>query len=132
MQLKGNTILITGGGSGIGRGLAEAFHKLGNEVIVGGRRRDVLEQTVAPNPGMQAIVMDTKDPGSIALAADSVVKNHPELNVVINSRSMRSNCRGVWPQTTRSAPVLAKIGARRSWGVSRVKVSVSLVEAWMS
>ena len=85
MNITGNTILITGGGSGIGRGLAEAFHKLGNKVIIAGRRKQVLDETTAANPGMASIVLNIEDPADIRKVAPQLATDHPTLNAVIHN-----------------------------------------------
>jgi uncharacterized oxidoreductase len=85
MKITGNTILITGGGSGIGRGLAEQFHELGNQVIVAGRRRHALEELAAQNAGMRYAVLDVEDATSIAALAGRMAKEFPSLNVLVNN-----------------------------------------------
>jgi uncharacterized oxidoreductase len=85
MNLQGNTIFITGGGSGIGRGLAEALLAKGNKVIISGRRINVLEEVTKVNPGMDFIELNIEDPKSIASVAASLTKKYPALNVLINN-----------------------------------------------
>ena len=85
MKTTGNHILITGGGSGIGRGLAEAFHTLGNQVIIAGRRPQILDDTTAANPGMASYVVDLQDPVETRAFAAQVTRDFPALNVLINN-----------------------------------------------
>ncbi len=85
MQMSGNTILLTGGTSGIGRALAEAFHKLGNHVIVAGRRKALLDEVTKANPGVSASVLDVQNIGSLRAFAASLVHQHPKINVLINN-----------------------------------------------
>jgi uncharacterized oxidoreductase len=85
MQLTGNTILITGGGSGIGRALAEAFHGLGNAVIIAGRRKALLEATTVANPGMKYAVLDIESSEGMVRFAEKLKSDFPALNAVIHN-----------------------------------------------
>nr|WP_294168247.1 SDR family oxidoreductase [uncultured Sphingomonas sp.] len=85
MQLSGNTIVITGGGSGIGRALAHRLHDLGNQIIVAGRRETALNETAAGRKGIRTLTLDADDPASIAAFAARVTAEHPAANVLINN-----------------------------------------------
>ncbi len=85
MKMTGNTILITGGGTGIGRALAEAFHALGNRVILSGRRAGPLEEVARAHPGIEYRTVDIADAAAVTRFAAEIVESFPELNVVIHN-----------------------------------------------
>ncbi|MET0747493.1 MAG: SDR family NAD(P)-dependent oxidoreductase [Rhizobium sp.] len=85
MKASGNTILVTGGGSGIGRALAQRWNDAGNRVIVTGRRRDMLNETAAGRAGIFVHELDINDAEAIEAAVGEIVAAYPELNVLVNN-----------------------------------------------
>jgi uncharacterized oxidoreductase len=83
MKMTGNTILVTGGTSGIGRALAEAFHARGNHVIITGRRRALLDEITSGRPGLVGMPLDLDDPAALSDLAAEIGARFPELNVLI-------------------------------------------------
>lgn len=84
MQTTGRTILITGGTSGIGLGLAQRFAALGNTVIAAGRRKELLDRIAEEHPGIHGLHLDVTDPASVEAAAEELASTHPRLDVLVN------------------------------------------------
>jgi uncharacterized oxidoreductase len=83
MNIAGNTIFIPGSTSGIGLALALRLQAKGNTVIVGGRRKELLDQIAAEHPEIDTVQIDTADAASVRAAAGELLVRHPDLNVVI-------------------------------------------------
>ncbi|MBR0694027.1 SDR family oxidoreductase [Bradyrhizobium lablabi] len=85
MKLTGRTVLITGGSAGIGLSFALKFAELGNQVIVTGRRKEVLDQVRLQYPKLRTIQSDVSDPVQIAALAARVRVDFPKLDVLMNN-----------------------------------------------
>lgn len=85
MKLQGNTILLTGGSSGIGLALAKEFVALGNKVIITGRNAEKLEAARQETPALETIQSDAADPEALRALAAQVQERFPEMNVLVNN-----------------------------------------------
>lgn len=89
MKIKGNTILITGGATGIGYALASALIQKGNQVIICGRRKDKLKKTEKILSGVQTKACDITDYNACEELIRWMKKSHPSFNMLINNAGIQ-------------------------------------------
>jgi uncharacterized oxidoreductase len=89
MRIKGHTILITGGATGIGLALAEAFLRQENRVIICGRREEKLVRAKDKFPQLLTIKCDVSDPTGRKHLYEWVTENYQELNILINNAGIQ-------------------------------------------
>jgi uncharacterized oxidoreductase len=110
MRLNQNVVLITGGGSGIGLGLARRFLEAGSDVIICGRREEALREAQGAHPGLRARVADVStEAGRIALA-EWAVHEFPRLNVLVNNAGIQR-----YPQ----------LGQAEAWGPVDEEIAIN-------
>ncbi|MBZ5523443.1 MAG: SDR family NAD(P)-dependent oxidoreductase [Acidobacteriia bacterium] len=89
MQLSSNTVLITGGASGIGLALAERFLKAGSKVIICGRREDKLQEAKARHPEFTMLVCDVGTAADRIALSQWATSEFPGLNVLVNNAGIQ-------------------------------------------
>jgi short-subunit dehydrogenase involved in D-alanine esterification of teichoic acids len=92
MKISENTILITGGASGIGLGLAQIFSKLENEVIIVGRNINALTLAAEDVPGLKYLQCDITNSSNLERLIDQIKSKFPKLNILINNAGIQYNC----------------------------------------
>lgn len=111
MKTAGNTILITGGSSGIGLSLAARFLRAGNKVLVCGRRKDKLEAAAKAYPGLRTFVCDVAKPADREALFAYTVREFPGTNVLFNNAGVMR---------------FQRIDGPRAWEVSAEELAINL------
>lgn len=83
--MRGQVVLVTGGGTGIGRATARAYAALGADVAITGRRSSVLDEVAAEHPGLHAVPADLTDPSDVVHLIDEIGKSWGRLDVLVNN-----------------------------------------------
>jgi uncharacterized oxidoreductase len=113
MKMSGNTILITGGASGIGLAFAERFLARGNEVIIVGRRADKLQEAKDKFPALHTKVFDVSQESERTELFQWVTSEFPQVNVLVNNAGIQQR-------------VNLKTAAEKPWDYHRNELSINV------
>ncbi|RNB91748.1 SDR family NAD(P)-dependent oxidoreductase [Brevibacillus fluminis] len=114
MKLSGNTILITGGSSGIGFAFAERFIKAGNQVIVCGRREQALQNAKEKLPSLITRICNLDSESERVALFDWVTVNYPEVNVLVNNAGIQQRFN------------VRKADVRSNWSYFRKEITTNI------
>ncbi len=89
MKLSNRTVLVTGGTSGIGLGIAEAFYGRGSMVIVCGRDRRRLSAVKEKFPRITTLSCDVGDGQQREDLAEDIIRNYPDLDILVNNAGIQ-------------------------------------------
>ena len=130
MNLGSNTVLVSGGGSGIGLALAARFLEAGSRVIVCGRRESKLAEVQQRYPAVDVRAVDLSRPEERVALRNWVVATYPELNVIVNNAGIQRRVSLAddepWEATREEiainieAPITCAACSRRICGSNRV------------
>jgi uncharacterized oxidoreductase len=110
MVLSSNTILITGGASGIGLALAERLLRAGNHIIACGRRESKLAELKSRHPEIDARVADVAEPGEREALAAWATSRFPALNVLVNNAGIQRR---------------VQVAEERDWTATRQEIAIN-------
>lgn len=85
MNPRGNTVLVTGGASGIGQAIAKTFSDLGNRVLICGRSPEKLAVAKRANPSFDVFLCDITRLDQVQKMFEGIAERHPGLNVLVNN-----------------------------------------------
>src|SRR5258707_1443798 len=128
MNLAGRTVLITGGSAGIGLAFALKFLELGNRVLVTGRRQAVLDDVKAKHPALHAIRSDVADPAQVAALAESIKRDCPELDVLVNNAGI-SRYKNLTVPATDLADLMTEVNVNVGGVIRMTSAFIDLLKA---
>jgi len=114
VDLKNNTVLVTGGGSGIGLAIAQRFLEAGSVVVACGRRERMLRAVQEQNPGLQISACDLSDESNRRELVRWITSSFPKLNVLVNNAGIQRRLR---------------LDESEPWGVTHEEIAINLEAA---